>query len=447
MNAGSPQILFYPHSARALSSSLIGHLYELSRHYRVAVVTEVLPPLYAAMLEDRRLFPGITEVRTINGLGLSLGSLLRNNRRWHRLAEELVREINPDVVVTENDMSSLFDMYLLRAARRAGARRLTIQGMLQPEADEMRRFVELLYVYRGGRERHPLQRVWRTVSYRVRQHLAHCLVHYLLPWSLGTAALRGGSSYLLRRGASGMRDSELNLVPSQAAFDSHRRSGVPSARLALLAHPLHRVPPELYLGRTPPSAARGTTILILLTSVAFGFRRDPPHQLIDAPSRRATRLAIVGLVRRYFPEAKLVLKPHPDCGPLSAVRDYFSPVAHDMEILPPSSPVEPQLAHCDLVIDLPVSVTTTLFTAACIRRDRPIISANVDNEFYGDHYRHSPEIDYVESLQELEDLLASVAAGRYRKRSMSRPSGPLPLEFANTAAAVGHLLAHPSSSR
>lgn len=440
------RILFYPHSARAFSSSLIGHLYELARQYPVVLLTERLPANYAALLENQEFFPQLVRVEVVSGLGFSVWDLIRNNRRWYRLARDVINQTKPQLVVTENDMSSLFDMYLLREAKAAGVKCLTIQGMMQTEATEMRKFVELLYVYRDGGARPRWQRLVLAWFYRIRQWLGHFLVHYLLPWSAGTDALRGSSSYLLRQGASGLRDSDLNLVPSLQAFQSHTASGVPPNKLAFLPHPLARVPHALYFVPTDTGPARPTpsgekTILVLLTSVQFGFHRHD-HSLISAEQRRETRLQIIRLLHRIFPAWQIVVKPHPDCGKLETVQQHLSAVSDIISVLPPSTPVEPHLKDCDLILDLPLSVTTTLFTAACAYPDRPVISANVDNEFYGDHYRDSPEIDYVESMPALETLLRSIKNGTHRK-SVPAALPPGLKSFPTTNAAVHYLLQHP----
>ena len=436
------RILFYPHSVRALSSSLIGHLAELCQEFHVVLVTERLAAGYARLLEDRTRFPGLEHVEVIAAFGYSPAQLIRGNRRWHQLARDLVRHNRPDVVITENDMSSLFDMYLLRAAKQQGAVCLTIQGMMQQQDRAIQRFIELIHVGSDGTGP-GLRRQLRLGYFCTRKWLGHLLVHYLLPWSIGERALVGRSSYVLRTGASGLRDSDLNLVQSHQAFRSHTASGVSAGRLAILPHPLTRLPHDLFFvpadarpSSGPPSG--GKTILVLLTSVQVGFRADD-YTLINRDQRRQTRLEILQLLHRVLPEWLIVLKPHPDCGRLETVQEYFSAVRDYVTILPPEIPVEPHLQHSDIILDLPLSVTTTLYTAICAYPDKPVISANVTGEFYGDYYRDFPEIDYVQSMPELETLLQRIKTGAYRKAAMTAIPPGLK-SFPTTNAAVHHLL-------
>ena len=439
------KILFYTHSDRAFTSSLIGHLYEIAQEYPVVLLSEPLHRDYLALLQDRTVFPLLERVEIVSGLGSSLRELIRNNRKWHRLIREELERAKPDLVITENDMSSLFDMYLLRQAKKRGVKCLTIQAMAQVEDIQMQQLVELCDVYRGGVECSRLQRAWRRVASRGRKRLGHVLVHFLLPWLAGERALRGRSSYILRRGASGLRDGDLNLVPTRRDFDIYRAMGIPARKLAVLPHPLFRVPHRLYFPEAQllPGAAEfngRSSILVLLTNVRVGFRRCD-HALIGQEQRRQTRHQIIQLVRERFPDCPIVIKPHPDCGTVEAVRDYLGAMAEAVTIVPPSLPVEPYLKVCDVILDLPLSVTTTLFTAACAYPNKPIISANVDNEFYGDHYKNYPGVDYVESMQELEALLHTIRAGTYQKKAMGEnPAGEGCREFARTGDAIRYLL-------
>ena len=86
-------------------------------------------------------------------------------------------------------------------------------------------------------------------------------------------------------------------------------------------------------------------------------------------------------------------------------------------------------------------MTTTLFTAACAFPKKPIISANVDDEFYGDLYRGFPGVDYVASMAELKQLLQEIADGSYRKPAVEADDeeGGL-LKFATANDAVRYLL-------
>ena len=438
------KILFYPHSARAFSSSLIGHLAELSQEFSVVLLTEPLHPSYAKVLEDRSLFPMLDRVEILPRPGYSILELVRSNRAWYQLARRLVKEVRPQVVITENDMSSLLDMYLLRAGKEFGSMCLTIQGMAQIEDVKMQKLVELAHIYRGNDKSGPIQKLWRTFLYDGRKWLGHFLVHFLLPWSLGTSALRGGSSYVLRKGASGLRESDLNLVPTLQAWRAHTMSGVSASRLALLTHPIMRVPHILYFPTPETGAASCNTfltrnMLVLLSSEHIGFRRDN-YSLISHDQRLATRLEILHLVCRILPTWDVHIKPHPDCGSLADVQNYLGDLDRSVVILPPSVPVEPYLKSADAILSLPLSSSTTLFTAASAFPQKPIISINVDDEFYGDNYKDFPGVDYITSMPELENLLNDIAAAHYQKPKASCDEESTLLRFKTTNDAVRHLI-------
>jgi len=408
----------------------------------VVLVTEPLSIGYTHLLQDRTRFPGLESVVVIDGFGYSLAQLIGGNRRWHRLACDLVRQARPQVVVTENDMSGLFDMYLLREAKKSGAFCLTVQGMMQQHDKDVQKFIILSHVCSNGDDP-GFKRIFRMAYFQARKWLGHYLVHYLLPWSIGERALAGRSSYVLRSGATGLRDSDLNLVPSSQAFRSHTNSGVPRKKLAILAHPLTRLPHDLFFGSVEARASAepifdGKNILVLMTSMPVGFR-SKDLSLISHEERRKTRLEIIRLLRQVFPDWRILIKPHPDCVRIEAVEQYFSAVRDHLTIMPPFMPVEPLLKHSDIILDLPLSVTTTLYTAACAYPNKPVISANVTREFYGDYYRDFPEVDYVESMPELGTLLQRIKNGTFRKSAPAAIPPDLTF-FRTTNAAVHHLL-------
>lgn len=115
-------------------------------------------------------------------------------------------------------------------------------------------------------------------------------------------------------------------------------------------------------------------------------------------------------------------------------------MAEAVTVVPPSMPVEPYLKVCDVILDLPLSNTTALFTAACACPGKPIISANVDDEFYGDHYRDYPGVDHVDSMPGRAALRDRIKAGTHQKRTPAPPVGEEITAVAHTNGAVRHLL-------
>jgi hypothetical protein len=434
----SPRILLYPHSARAFSSTLIGHLYELAQQYAVVLLAEPLPQPYLDLLARRDLFPGLERVEIVHGLGFTLRDLLANNRRWQRMAEEAIVSFTPDLVVTENDMSALFDMYLLRAAKRRGIRRLTIQGMGQFQDRRFRRFARLMAIHVDGQLPSSGVASLRAARFHAKKELGHLLVHYALPLAAGQGPLGGRSSYVRHTGAPGMRDSQLHLVLSAQQYGTFVDSGVAPRRLGILAHPLERVPPEAFFPETPTFSGDRKRALVLLGPLSLGFDRET-SELISRERRRATRLAALRQLKATLPGWEIVLKAHPDFGPREQVRRYVQRLGPGTVIVDPRWLVEPLLPACDLVIDLPPATTSTLVTAASDPRHIPVMAADLDHDLLGDQYCGWPGINYVNDCSALERTLQQIASGTYSRPPRIGMATPT-REFRSTTEAVQHLL-------
>jgi hypothetical protein len=433
------RILFFTHSARAFTSSLIGHLYEVSQEHPVILLTESLPDAYVSHLQNKDLFPMLEQVHIVDCLGFTVKALVRENSRWLRLARQSLDAFSPSVVIGENDMSSLFDMYLMREAKRRGVKSLTIQSMGEISEFKIRRFFELRRICPDGKRPAAPIALWRKGTHRTRKALGHFLVHYLLPWFAGHAALRGPSSYVLRTGAPGMRDTGLHLVQSAPQHKVFIRSRVPSAKLAILRHPAERVPLEAFF---PPGAARpGITddgqkkILVLMATSEFGFERET-LEVISSHDRRQLRLAITEEISRCLPDWQLIIKPHPDFGSIQAAQDYLGPLPANATLVPPGEPVEPLLLLCDAVLDLPPPNTSTLVTASSALPGKPVIAADLDHDILGDQFREWPEIEYVDEMQGLTRLLARVGASSYQRQSTSHCTELGVREFGSTNQAI-----------
>lgn len=408
----------YSHGPRAFASALVGHLCELAQEYSVVLLTDPLPSDYRAILERKDLFPGLERVVEVRALGFSVRELVAGNRRWIRTVGLALDTHRPSVVIGENDMSSLFDMYLMREASDRGIPTLTIQAMGQALDSDVRRLMRVWSVYRDTGEPGILVRQWRRARAATRKLLGHVLVHWLLPWSAGRRSLRGGSSYVTFRGAPGMRYSRLHLAQGESQRRVLVASGVPAERLAILEHPASRVPHAVFFpgpshghGEEPATHRR---VLVLLGSNATGLStRD--SSLITVAMRRRTRQLALQMICTSLPGWEVAVKAHPTFGTTSAVAAYLGPLSGQVTLIDPAEPVEPLIVHSDVIVDLPSASSSTLVTAVAAFPAKPVIAADLDEDLLGAVYRDWPGIHYVRTLAEFEALLAAIAGERYSK--------------------------------
>lgn len=417
------RILFHTHSRRAFTTTLIGNLFELTQHHTVVLVTEQLAESTLALLRDKDRFPGLAEVVVTPPLEFRPWALCRANRSIARSVRQLFEVHRPDIVAGENDMMSLFDLYLFRIAKLNGLPTITFQSMVEFREEDNRTYNRLMHLYRGGRPASAVTRAVRLARYFARKELGHFLVHCALPVVAGLGILRGRSSYIKWTGASGMRDGDLNLVLSSATYAEYARRGVPEHKLGILRHPLERnLPRDLFLGPQVTTAAVAVAdrpmLLVLLGFVTAGFNRNGLTPIPDSTRREANR-EILAVVREALPQWTVRLKPHPNWRTIAAVRDYLGALDPAIQVIDPESQVERELPGAAAILDLPPAGSTTLYITNLAYPDKPVIAADVLSEFYGDNYRDADGIEYCPTLSELRQLLQQIGEGKFRKRPRS----------------------------
>jgi hypothetical protein len=437
----SPVVLMYSHSPRAFASALVGHLYELCGSSRVTLLTEPLPPPYSRVIARPGLFPGLQEIVVVPGMGYSVRAMLTNSRIWFRLIERTLDRVSPDIVVGENDNSGLFDMYLMREARRRGIPTISFQAMGQGQFPENQQVIEARHVAKQARRYLPSTLL--RIKYRIRRRLGHTLVHHLIPIATAQRPLLGGSSYVLMSGAPGMRDSDLHVTQSRSQFEVCAASGTPREKLAILDHPASRVPREAFFPQSvspvPQGPDRKPFALVLIGAVAAGIHRVSGSVILPK-TRLETRKRVLELLMTELPGWNICIKAHPMVGTKSSLKPYLPKEGTGMVILDPKEPAEFFLPRCSLVIDLPPGWSSALATAAAARPRTPVISADLDEDVLGDIYANWPGVEYVGRTKVLRNLLQKICADRYKRTAHSTEAAEGYPVFQSTMEAVKSLL-------
>ncbi len=435
--------MFYTHSPRAFRSTLIGHLYELCQHFPTVLLAEALDDETEAVLHRRDLFPkleAIVPVRQFTGPPMPV---VAKNRYLCQTARDAIDRYRPEVVVSASDMHSLFELYLFRFARRAGARTVTFQAGAEPDDPQLSaRVVDLTNAH--SRMPHWLPAAARVPLIRGRKWAGHLLYHWILPVLVGQPPFAGPSSYLLRRGNSGMRDADYHIVLSPRDLRSCLRAGVPANKLRILSHPWTRPPRRCfeaaYLSELPMAGA-GTQprrVLAILPGEELGFRRSN-WRLISREERRQQWIEIIELIQIALPGWVVRVKPHPDARDISTLAAKLERVSPLVQLVDPASPVDREIALGDVIVGLPRASSTALLTAALQRPEAPVIAIDLFDEVLGDVFKSGEGIEYVTTTEELIRLLESIRGGAYKKptrhHAPQAPSG----EFASAAEAVTRL--------
>ncbi|HUT72473.1 MAG TPA: hypothetical protein VMW89_17525, partial [Desulfatiglandales bacterium] len=131
--------------------------------------------------------------------------------------------------------------------------------------------------------------------------------------------------------------------------------------------------------------------------------------------RRKLRIEIVRIVADILKEWKIFIKPHPLLKISTEVRSLFTSISEQIVITEPEEPTDVYIEVADLIIDLPRSASTTVYTALIQSQQTPILSIDIDGEFCGDGYKNFNGIEYISSKENFINTLELIKNGKYTK--------------------------------
>lgn len=409
------RILFYTQTPRAFHTTLIGHLYEISQVYPVMLLSEKLDSVTEKALKNKELFPKLEKIIPVEQFTGKPRNLFSKNIYFYKLAKNVIEQYKPDTVITGDIYP--FELYLSRFAKRINALKVSIQVSNVTDGAITRKWADLTNAYLRFPSSLPLG--FRLFLVKCRKYFGHFLYYWILPLIVGEKPFFGKSSYILRKGNSGMRDADYQVVFSKRDYNVYLKDGVPSEKLYILPHPLDRGPREFFnriyfdkFGKQ--KKARKAITLMLPAEIEFGFKRSD-HSLISRKDREKDWIEIIKLITQIFLEWKIYIKPHPDTENLNKIKESLESISDNIEVVNPQEPADKYIEIVDIIIELPLSVSTTLFTASLQCPEKPILSLDFHQELLGDYYKNFEGIEYVDNKEKFINILESIRDNRYRK--------------------------------
>jgi hypothetical protein len=408
------RVFLYTNTARAFRTTMLGYLYEMAQTHEVILLSEELDVETQKLVSDKSLFPGINEIIRIDQYAATEESLIARNRRIYRAVSDLFARSRPDIVIASSDVHSLFEMYLMRLAKRTGALRVTIQDTVTFRMDEIARWCDLQNVYLRTPTWLPFY--MRLGLVKLRKFLGHVVYYWALPLIEGERPFFGKVSYILHKGHTGMRDTNCHVVWSRRQFDLYRASGVPENKLIIIPHPLARSARFIfecaYRDKAAEYSRQQKTVIVLLPYEGFGFRKSD-MSIIPTEQRIALFRWLLDSIEGILNKWHVIIKPHPMYIDAAAVTARLGKVSERIEVVDSAAPVDYYLEIADAIIDLPRSASTAVFSALQQCPGKPILSIDIDREFLGDYYARFHNVDYIDSKQKFLDDLVAIRDGKW----------------------------------
>ena len=420
------KVLFYTCTPRAFRTTLIGHLYEVAQNFSVVLLSEKLDEETEKIIHDKNLFPKLEKIIQVDAVNKSkLALFSKKNRDYYKLAERIFEQEKPDILITSSDMHSLFEIYLNRLGKRYGSVNIAVQATLQmASAERIAKWFDLADAFL--RFSFPLPLRVRIFLAKCRRYFGHFLCYWIFPLTIGEKPFFGKSSYILKTGNSGMRDGDYQFVFSRRDYDIWVRDGVAQSKIFILPHPLETKTREFFekayflKNRKDQDGQKFITLILPDTEIGY---REKDNSLISKKQRMEEWVDICVAVSKVFTGYYILLKPHPNTGLfMKDLEELLSKKNNkNIKIVNSKDPADKYVEISEVVIGIPVSTSTVLFTAHLQCPEKRIISIDFEEELLGDCYKNFQGIDYVSNMQKFVELLCQIKENNSKNYSVRLP--------------------------
>ena len=410
------KILFYTSKNFIFRSGIIGYLYEISQVYPVVLLSEELDKETDELIRDKKLFPKLEEIIPARQYSGGPMNLFSRNRYLCRLAKNVIFKHRPDILITTSDTHSLFELYLMRFAKRTKTIKIAVQNSNVGNNAIVKKYIDL----ENANIRFPrFLPLWlRIFIMNCRKYAGHFLYYWLLPITAGEKPFFGKVGHILWMGCSGRKDADYQTTFSERDYDTHIKDGVPAKKLYIVSHPIRGRAKEFFEKTALKSAEKDKTDKKIITFIwpaeEIGFRRVN-YSLISKEENQVIRKEIVSLAVKILDNWKIFLKPHPDIKDLTEIKRNFQSLSNFIEITDQSDSIDKYLKISDVIVGIPPA-STAIFTAFLLYPGKPLLTIDLSKEVFGDYYKDFDGIEYIDSKEKLIEILELIRDDRYQKK-------------------------------
>ncbi|MDO8435954.1 MAG: hypothetical protein Q7S82_01015 [bacterium] len=409
-------ILFYTSKNFIFRSGIIGYLYEICQVYSVILLSEELDEETDGLIRDKKLFPKLEKIIPVRQYSGKKMNLFSRNRYLCGLAENVIFKRRPDILMTISDTHSIFDLYLMRFAKRIKAIKIAVQSSNMENNTIVKKYIDL----ENANIRFPLfLPLWfRIFLMNLRKYAGHFLYYWLLPLTVGERPFFGKVGHILWMGCSGRKGADYQTVFSKRDYDIHVQDGVPAKKIYIVTHPVLGKAKEFFEKIFLKSAKRGNDDKKIITFIwpaeEIGFRRLN-YSLISKEENQNIRKEIISLTAKILQDWKIFLKPHPDIVDLKEIKDIFKSISDLVEITDQLDPIDKYLEISDVIVGIP-PCSTAIFTAFLQYPKKPLLTIDLSREVFGDSYKDFGGIEYIDNKEKFTEILELIRDNKYRKR-------------------------------
>lgn len=404
------RVLFYTSVPRLFRTTYIGHLYDLAQKYKVILVSEKLDSLSEEAVRDKRLFPNIEKIVSVNQYSSKRKELWESHRYFSHLAKKIITENKPDFVIADSMINS-FEKYLFRYGKLSGACTVIFQAAFQPPSieDYIKRQI-LLWRDSGNNSQKNIKiRELKIRLVKLKEHFAEVLDYWIYPILVGTYPFYHKSLFRYSVGPE-IKDIDFIVVFSEQEAELERKIGRPEKAIKILPHPLQRNAKKIFEKVYGISKIKGKikkendAVTIMIDVDTFGHRKED-LSLISEDSYLKNRLSVINLLIKMLPSWRIFIKPHPMSSDayINFINKYYAKNSKRLSIVNPKEPADKYIERSNIIIGFPPP-STTLFTSMLLS-NKLVVYIDLFHELMGDAFDGYKNIKYADSYTTLKKII------------------------------------------
>lgn len=399
-------VIFYGNTLRAFRTTLIWYLYEVCQKYECVLIISEMDQQTLDFLNAKQNFPGLKRIIVQECTNHFDKHLFAFNSGIYKLAKYLIYELNPQIVFCSSDWHSMFEMYLLRLARKRGVIRITLQDTITNDISITRLFYRLNE--KNNFRKRNFNKASVTILLYLRKPLLHFIVYWICPLFNLESPFFGKSSYILMKGNSGIRDSELHVV-FRENYDFFLKSGVQDKKLLVNEHPIKRMDKNaIHSFLNSGSSSKLRTIVILISDIDIGFTRES-YSIITEEEKFRERIYLIKMIASFLTDYNIIIKCHPNIKNPDIYKEHLTDLKNDMCFVPKNQSVEKYIFDSEIVVDLPCPNSSSIFFSTLMYPSKIIVCIDTLNELVGDYYKHYKEVNYLNSRAQVVSFFSNIS--------------------------------------
>ena len=402
-------VVFYGNTLRAFRTTLIWYLYEVCQKYECYLVISELDQPTRDFLSIKQNFPGLKKIIVQDCTNRYDKNIFKLNSSIYKLAVHLIYDLNPQIVFCSSDWHSLFEMYLLRLARKKGILRITLQDTITNDINTTRVFYKLNE--KNNLRQKNLNRVEVAVLSIIRKPLLHILVYWFCPLLNLEKPFFGKSSYILMTGNSGIRDSCMHVV-FKNNYDMFVKSGVLAEKLLINEHPITRMKRDLVNQLfNNEKVVNSKSVVILVSDLTVGYSLNGLSP-ISYDIKFKERCEIIKCIANSLPDFQIILKGHPNIKDMDVYKNSMLDIKNDLFVAPKNESAEKYIISSDIIVDLPAPNSSSIFFATLIFPPKVIVCIDTLQEFMGDYFKDYEKITYLTTIDQVLSFFRNLSESK-----------------------------------